>query len=338
MAQDKNLISVGIVGLGRIAQRHLKNLSTVPEVRIQAVADVLVDRAAGVAKQYSATPYQDFREMFEREKLDAVLICTPPTVRFDPVKMAAERSIAVFVEKPPAFDMDAALQTLRVIEQHGIINSVGFMYRWSKAIDFLKEIIAAMPLNIIRSIFVCGPALNPEQPKWFFNKILSGGPVLDQAIHILDLTRYIAGDVVAVQAFGANVVCPKTEEFTVEDSVSINLRYRSGAVQSHTHSWAYPGGKLEIELISDRHHLYVTPDEVRGTVDGDELLFKPGSNDFYRREIVAFIDAVRHKDQSRIRSPYTDAVKTLATVLAANQSIESGGVIDMSAPPWTAAL
>lgn len=336
MSEQQDPILVGIIGLGRIAQHHIMNLQTIPGVHIQAVADVLADRVAEVARQHSATPYQDFEEMLDKEKLDAVLICTPPTVRFDPIKKAAKRSVAVFVEKPPAFDMDAALRTLRVIEQHGIINSVGFMYRWSKAIDFLKDAIAGMPLNMIRSIFVCGPALDPEQPKWFFNKALSGGPVLDQAIHILDLTRYIAGDVVAVHAFGANVVCPKSDDFTVEDSVSINLLYRSGAVQSHTHSWAYPGEKLEIELISDRHHLYVTPDQVRGTINGDEVFYKPSSNNFYRRELVEFLEAVRQNDQSRIRSPYSDAIKTLATVLAANQSVDSGGVVDLTALPWSA--
>lgn len=45
----------------------------------------------------------------------------------------------------------------------------------------LKSTNQPVPIPIVRSVFVCGVALNPEWPRWFFNKSISGGPILDQA-------------------------------------------------------------------------------------------------------------------------------------------------------------
>lgn len=329
---------VGVIGLGRIAsQTHLKNLSTMTGVKVRAVCDVDVARAEEMGKTYSAKPYADFQEMLDQEQLDAVIICTPPTVRLEPIRLAAQKKIAVFAEKPPAARFEDALEIARVVQEHQIINGVGFMYRYSYAIDELKDLIADQRLSMIRSIFVCDPALDPAQPKWFFNKSLSGGPVLDQAIHVLDLTRYIAGDVSTVQAFGANVIFPKTEEFTIEDSVTINLKYRSGAIQNHLHSWSCRNFKLEIELISDDMHVYVTPYDFHGKIGDQQVSGRPESNDFYRRELEEFFQAVREQDQSRIRSPYVDAVNTLATVMAANLSIDDNRIIDLGQAPWNRA-
>lgn len=334
----KHELAVGVIGLGRIATaRHLKNLPSIQGVRLQAVCDIDGERANKVATEHGAAPYTDFEQMFAAEQLDAVLICTPPVVRLEPIRAAAQRGVAVFVEKPPAAEYARGLEIARIVEEHNIINAVGFMYRFSRAVDHLKALLGENPINIIRSVFVCGPALDPEQPKWFFKKEISGGPMLDQAIHVLDLTRYIAGDTVAVQAFGANVVCPKTDEFTVEDSLSVNLRYASGAIHNHAHSWAYPGGRLGIELISDRMDVRLTPTSLKGRIGGEEIDVTPAENDFYLRELQTFFQAVRTQDQNLIRSPYSDAVKTLATVLAANESVESETLIRLTNAPWNGA-
>src|SRR5690606_9767367 len=100
---------------------------------------------------------------------------------------------------------------------------------------------AGRRVALVRSCMLDGLAVREGTPTWFFDKSRSGGPVFDQAIHILDVSRYLLGEVEAVAGFHGNVTVPKSDSFTVEDSASLTLRYASGAMQNHSHSWAYTG-------------------------------------------------------------------------------------------------
>jgi predicted dehydrogenase len=326
---------IGVIGTGGIASRHLVNCSKMDNVHISALCDIDEPKVKETASQYGAAAYTDYQKMLDEAELDLLLICTPPGFRIPAVEAAAARGIACFIEKPPAIDLKEAQQITDIIAKSGIIAGVGFMYRYAGAVQKAKELIAGMPVPIIRSVFVCGVALNPDWPRWFFNKSISGGPILDQAIHILDSSRYIArefaGDITEIHAFGSNVTIPMEGDFSIEDSHVLNLRYDRGTIQSHTHSWAIKSTQVTIELLSNDFQLNINlnpePGHHRslltGQVNKERVHFDFTDEDFYVTEMNAFIDAVRSKDQSLIRSPYADAAQTLQVVFSANQSVES---------------
>jgi predicted dehydrogenase len=334
-------LRVGVIGTGGIASKHLHTLSQQKDIQIAALCDIDEAKVKSAAEKNGAAVYTDCVTMFEQTELDFVLVCTPPGFRLQPVKEAASRGIACFIEKPPAFDLEDARQMKQVIEESGIIAGVGFMYRYAGAIQKAKELIGGQPVPIVRSVFVCGVALIPDWPRWFFNKSISGGPILDQAIHILDSSRYLvkdaAGDVEQIQCFGSNVTIPKEGDFTIEDSHVVNLRYGKGTVQSHTHSWAVTQNQVKIELISKDYHLIVdlAPETghhcstLKGHFKNEPVLFDFSDEDFYVTEMETFLKAVRTKNQSLIRSPYADAAKTLEVVHSANRSAEEGSIIKL---------
>ena len=88
-------------------------------------------------------------------------------------------------------------------------------------------------------------------------------------------------------------------------------------------------GKSGLEIIADGAALQVTQDSLVGTVDGVEI-----DEDFdrnpYVTEVEAFLDAVRTGDAAGIRTPYGDAINSLAVTLAVNESIERGEPIDLA--------
>ena len=104
---------IGFIGTGGISQRHIETLSATPEAIMTAFCDLELSRARKHAGEHDAKAYTDYNQMLDAEKLDAVFICTPSSVRAEPIAAAASRGVAVFVEKPPAFDLDAARATLR---------------------------------------------------------------------------------------------------------------------------------------------------------------------------------------------------------------------------------
>lgn len=319
-------VRIGFIGTGHIAgSQHIVNLANMEDVELGAFADTDISKAEKYAVQYGGKAYEDYREMLDKEKLSAVFLCTPHLVRYEPIKAIAERNMALFCEKPPAFDLASAKESLKAIEKTKVINSVGFMYRWAKVTEKAKEMIAHRPVSICR-ITGCWSVLYWNMP-WLYLKDKSGGPILEQGIHLIDVARFILEDeIIETHAFGTNKIVPKSESVTVEDTISLNLKFASGTVGSHIHSWSHHGWIFQLEFIGKDFQITLdltAGNRVYGIIDGVEVNFH-GSDNYYQTEVKEFVEAVGKKDQSIIRSCYADAVRSLAVCLAANKSLETG--------------
>ncbi len=148
---------------------------------------------------------------------------------------------------------------------------------------------------------------------------------MDQAIHVLDIHRYIAGEVKLVHAFGNNQIQPKRDDFTVEETVVMNLSFDTDVISSHTHSWACNVSIAQIELISDlsRVAIDLSANRVFGKVEGVDIDEKM-DDDPKMTEVDNFLNAVETKDQSILRSSYQDAVNPCAVTWAGLKSIDTG--------------
>jgi predicted dehydrogenase len=144
------------------------------------------------------------------------------------------------------------------------------------------------------------------------------------------------------------------DDFTIEDTTCTNIRFAKGASGSHIHSWSVPRGMNDLTItgadfsLSLRAHsppkvsgkmggFKETPDSVneifpqgppmgRGGKIADERGPDDPPDPPHCGSLGAFLQAVRTGDKSLIRSPYRDAVRSLATVLAMNRSIDTGQV------------
>ena len=326
---------IGFIGTGGIARCHVETLSDMPDATMTAFCDLELSRARDLADQHDAKAYTDYNQMLDAEKLDAVFICTPSTVRAEPIGAAASRGVAVFVEKPPAFNLDAARATLRSLREHPVVNSVGFMYRWASITDQVGQRINGRPILGARSLMACDAALNPEQSRWLRQLDKSGGPAIDQAVHLVDVARYLIGDVQSVYNIATNAIREKTKDFTSPDALAISLLYDNNAIHTHLHSWSHRGWLADLELIGEDFRFvldYVT-DTFTGTDKGEQFRGGDGKGEvpFYRREVEQFLAAVRTKNRGLVRSSYADAARSLATVISANSSMLSGEPVKIPA-------
>jgi len=322
-------VRLGAIGTGGIFGAHARNLKTIGDNQIVAVCDVSEPNRTKWVGQLSAVGYADINEMFDKEKgLDAVVVCTPPTVRLQVVEAASKHGIPVFFEKPPAFKIQDASSILRIAEKTKLPVVVGFMYRYLPSVIRLKELIGDRPINLVQSSFFCPAATIWQLPGWFYIKERSGGHILDQAVHVMDLIRHIAGDITLVHTLGNNIIRPKAADFTIEDSSSTSFRFASGASGTHVHSWTHSEFTGFITVIGKDYRLTLHLDNsingfVGETKIDETLSGAPQGCSHHYFEMIAFLEAVRNKDFSKALSPYSDAAKSLATVLAMNESIES---------------
>jgi predicted dehydrogenase len=320
-------LRIAFVGTGGIAQKHLKTLAALlGEKPIIAACDIDRARASAACQEFGGNPYEDAALMVKAKQPDMMFICTPPTVREEPIKLCCRKGIPFFCEKPPAADLKTASKLAEIVTKSGVIHSVGFMYRYAGIIDEMKKWFDGATVTNVVLQMGCDILLNETFPPWLRLMDQSGGPVMDQAIHIMDLTRYIAGDIVEIHAYGSNQTLPKSETLTVPETVTMAYRLANGAVGAHYHSWAHKVWTAQIEVRTVECHAHIElakGTKVLANLKGEQKEYV-AQKDYYVSEVEIFLQAARAKNPSLIRSTYADAAKSLAVVLAANRSLETG--------------
>jgi len=322
-------VRIGFIGTGAIAQNHLQTLSENSDAQLVAYCDLDVERAKTAAEEYGGSAYRDFEKMLDGEELDALVICTPPFAHGDIELAACEQGLHMLIEKPVARDTDMALPIRDAIQEAGIVTLVAYKYRWEDHVHKGREMLADKTIGLVFGNFWVGtPGVG-----WWRVKNKSGGQMVEQATHIVDMARFMVGDVQRVQAFGTlqamNKVYP---DFDVWDVTVANLEFAGGAV-----------GTISCTCLSEnwgQSSLRVIAREVMVNVRGGEGITwvdQEGEGEYerqingYQRESEVFVEAVKTGDRSEIYSDYADAVRTLSVTEATNLSIENGGeVVEIS--------
>ena len=138
-------VTVGFIGTGGISGSHMKNLQSFDDVELTAMCDVVEERAKQRAAEYGCNAYTDFREMFDKEELDAVYICTPPFAHGEQERIACEKNIPMYIEKPVALELEQAIIINEYVERSGVITSVGYQRRYGGDAQYAKSILEKEP-------------------------------------------------------------------------------------------------------------------------------------------------------------------------------------------------
>jgi len=291
-------LRAGIVGAGWIAGTHAAALRELEGVSLVASADVVPGRAE----------YEDWREMLARERLDALLVCTPPDVHREVVEGAAAAGVAVYLEKPVAHSMDDARAIAAAVEAAGIVCAVGYQYR---AISFLADLPRDAALLLGTGVS------DTVQRAWLGDASRGGSMVLERASHLIDLERALAGDVSSVTAVEAG------------DAVSIGLRFVSGALGTVVVGRAVGGPGWRLELAGDDGTVTVELDPAF-RAHGAGLAFEHDGPPPLRLSLACFVDAVARRDAGAVCCSLGDGVATLAVALAAQESAQRGAAVALA--------
>ncbi len=174
-------LSVGVIGCGTIAQlKHLPHLRQFSECfRLQALCDVNPQVATAVGDLYGVSArYRDYREMLDRERLDAVLIATNGS--HAPLVLACvAEGLHVFVEKPLAFAPREADEIVQAVGKSGVVLMVGYAKRYDPAYLWAKARIAKIEDLRYVQVSVLHPV---EELYWTHHRILRGAGVPEPAV------------------------------------------------------------------------------------------------------------------------------------------------------------
>lgn len=317
-------VRIGFVGTGGIANVHFNCLEKVPEAKVVAVCDVDGERAKRAGERFAAQVHLNAQAMLERTELDALYVCVPPFAHGDLELEAARRGLHLFVEKPIHLSLEKAEETARVIAESNVISSVGYHWRHCQSTDQARELLGESHIAFMLGYWMGGmPGVS-----WWRVRSKSGGQLVEQTTHIVDLARSFAGDVQAVHAVSHQGVLEKTvEDFDVDDASTVNLRFVGKTIAAITSScMVRHAPNVGLDLFTDRLAIRLTGQTMTVRREGEVREVTP-RDDPYLRENQAFIAAILSGDASAVRSPYGDAVETLRVTLAANESMKTGRTV-----------
>lgn len=249
------VVGVGIVGAGGISRAHIHGYQSFPEAcRIVAVADVDGARAKSAAEAIGegVAWYDRPEEMFARDDIQLVSICTPPFTHAELAIAAMRAGKNVLVEKPMAASLAEADQMIEASEQTGRLLSVVFQYRWIPDWWRAKHLIeqgALGPVRLARAecLWWRGPKYYDVWWRGTWEREC-GGATMNHAIHHIDTFLWILGEPVSVYAESFAI----THAIEVEDLSLAVVHFRSGAVGQITSTTSDPLDLARMEFCGER--------------------------------------------------------------------------------------
>lgn len=318
-------IKVGFIGAGGRARSHMKALAAIEDVELAAICDVNEGTASEATAEYGGNVYTDHHAMFDAESLDALYVVVPTFAHFDAETAAAERGIHLFLEKPVAPSMEKAIEINEAIKKAGVLSSVGYQLRYFGAVQQARGYLADKTVGMVVSHRWGGLPGTP----WWRIMAQSGGQLVEQTTHQVDMIRYIAGEIEEVHAYYALRTLGDVENLDIPDVYALSFKFESGAVGvlSSTCVMREGGGSSGIEFILDDARLNLTGANAELSPESAGPLPPMPENEDIDE---VFVDAIRKGDGSAIRSDFEDGVKSLEVTLAANRSAETGNPMRLS--------
>jgi predicted dehydrogenase len=316
------VVRVGFIGVGGVAQVHLRALEAIDGARIVAVSDASAEAAQATARRYEGCrAFDDHRTMLDEGELEAVYVCLPPGAHTGQEIDVAERGLPLFVEKPVGLDQALARRTGDVLARQAILSSVGYNWRYLDVTDAARAELSGRPVGLAVGYWVSGL----PGTAWWRAREQSGGQVVEQTTHIFDLCRYLVGEVRQVFAGASRGQFADVPGYNIDDASAATLIFQSGAVGMVASSDLAPRGyqNVGLHLFSRDLVLEIGSTRLR-IVRAGRVEEVQSATSAYQQEDRAFVQAVATGDRSAIRCDYADATRTLELTLAVNRSIETG--------------
>lgn len=287
--------------MGRI---YAQTVAELDDAVLYAIADPAVRPDDDTLSALDAPRVFDHGEaVLNLPAVDAVIIATPTQTHPELVIAAAQAGKAIFCEKPLALSLEAAREALAAVEAAGVPLQVGFMRRFDEGYQKAHRAIQAGRLGRPLTFKAVGRDPGCPDPA-FADPAMSGGLIVDMAIHDFDLARWLMGrEVDRVSATGSLLVCDALRAVGDIDNAVINLRFEDGALGnievSRNASYGYD---IRTEVLGTDGRVHVGSDEwdstrfsihtESGSSRGNYLMQRFGAA--YRAQIHHFVTCVRH--------------------------------------------
>lgn len=327
------MLRIGLFGAGRIGRVHAESVSAHPRTHLVAVHDPMHEAAAELAGRHGAVATVTAEEIIAGDDIDAVIIGSPTPTHIDLMTAAVRAGKAVLCEKPIDLDLARVDACWAELAPLGGTVMLGFNRRFDPSFAAVHARVAAGEIGTLEQLTIISRDPAPAPAGYIAS---SGGIFRDMTIHDFDLARFFLGEVVEVQAMGANLIEPYIQQAGDIDSAMVLLRGASGALCQITNSrrcsYGYDQrleafGSVATLSVTNQTATSVRRADAGGTEAREPYLtfFLDRYTPAYRAELDHFVGCVENGTQP---SPgFADGRAALVLADAANESLRTGRAV-----------
>ena len=331
MSEKKPPVRLAIIGLGVMAQMHLKHASEMEGVEVSAVCDAKDEPRNTAGERYQCATFASHTELLEADVCDAVLIATPhyfhTSIGIDALKAGKH----VLVEKPVSVQKADCERLIAAHTNKDLVFAAMFNQRTDPYYKKLKQIIDAGELgDLVRVSWIITNWFRTEayyrgggwRATW---KGEGGGVLINQCPHQLDLMQWLFGMPSRVVGFCG---LGKRHDIEVEDQVTAYLEYDNGATGTFITSTGEAPGTNRLEVAGERGKVVIEDDTfrfIRNEVPADHHIRNSpesfGKPDIWNVQVPVDGHGGQHKE---VLKNFIDAVRTGESLIApASEGIRS---------------
>jgi predicted dehydrogenase len=333
---NARLLRLAVAGCGSIGKRHMKNLRAIGTGEILAF-DPCVERRNEVKDALGIEALASLDDVWGRAP-DAIVIAAPTALHLALAVDAAERGVHLFIEKPLASAWDGVERLIRVARDKELISLVGCNMRFHPGLRTVKRLLAEQAVGRITAARVEAGQYLPDWHPWedyrqsYSARAALGGGVILDAIHEIDYSRWLLGEVSGVFCLAGKL---SRLEIDTEDTAALLLRFDQGAL-----------GEIHLDYVQRAYHrtCQIIGDE--GTILWDytagrvrwysahnknwQCFDNPAgweANEMYVNEMRHFIDCLARRAQPE--QDLSEAARVLGIALAAKASARNSRWIEL---------
>ena len=323
------MLTIGLLGCGRIGKVHAVNIAAHPGSRLAAVSDVHAPAAEAMAAQYGAVT-RSSDEIIADPAIDAVLIASSTDTHADLIEAAVGAGKAVLCEKPVDLDLARARSVATAIGGAERPVMVAHNRRFDPSFRALKAALDAGEIGDAEMLAIVSH--DPGPPPLDYIRV-SGGLFRDMMIHDLDMANFLMGTTPeSVHAVGASLVDPAIGETGDVDTAVVTLSYADGRIatirNSRRAAYGYDqriellGAKGMLEARNVLENQLVRSDAHGVTAAKPVHFFLERYMPAYAAEWDAFVRAAA--DRAPVPVTLQDGIEALRMAEAATRSMQEG--------------
>ena len=330
-------IGIGVIGCGGMGRSLATSAHAVDGISVIAVSDVQESLASKLAEDLQTSYTSDYHGLLADDRIQAVLIASPPFMHAQMAVDAANAGKHVFSEKPMAPTLEACDAMITAAEDNRVKLTIGLVCRYHATHSAVREIVqsgelgapACMMVHRIGGPWRSGYSHTP----WRLERAKSGGSLMEINAHEIDFMRWTCGEVTAVYAAGGQY---GPDQSDYPDVMLVSLQFANGAVgllhSSHVSAIGGYGGRVDCEggsiyfpqIWGGDASIDIKPfeGEARQIKIADISVPPP-----VQEEIRVFADAIRNDTEPPITG--TDGRAAAEIALAAYQSVACGQSVSL---------
>jgi predicted dehydrogenase len=244
MTPPKERLGVALAGCGRFGDFCLSAAGDLPQLLPAGVTDTDRARALATAGRHGIAAHPDYAALLGDDRVDVVIIATPPADHAPMALAAIAAGKHVFCEKPLATSLPEATAVVQAASAHRVRLSVDYVLRWNPLYRLLRRLqglstpAGAPLLGRLRHFAFHNLARDDHLPPdhWFWDPKTSGGIFVEHGVHFFDAAAWLLGShPLEVQALEV----ARGGEGPVDTAIATAL-HPGGATATYTHVFARP--------------------------------------------------------------------------------------------------